>query len=885
MSALLLPLLAEKRASGWPQHVTGRAALYLPAPDIFGRIYTTDAHFAAYSVPAQPRRLARTDALLALAPRGGVPMVLAVFDLDAPDHQATETWFTEQLLLLETLRSQHPGLFVYRTRGGYRLLWRLEPPHVLRSPEDAQAWKLRYQRWCCYLARAFGLVADPSCADWTRLYRLPHATREPEGPPEQLPTWGDPGELGPWDVQPAAGELGADLALAEQLAPSWPLWRPVALALRDEEVRQGGGLVRNAVFTPSALPEGPWQVFTPLVGGPASPTPAEGPIRPRSGEPHQRRAQAYAEQALARAGQELGATAPGNGRNNLLNAKAYALGRFVGAGLLARGHVEQVLRAAAGQAGLPEFETEATLRSGLERGLALPWVPQWPLTPSIGTSNHPIEPSIDPPSDLSQNHLPLSERRSGARRRLTERRTVQALDPWAFPTTDTGNAERLVARHGRDLHYCHPWQKWLAWDGRRWQTDSTAEVRRRAKETTRSIYAEATTLTGDGPEAEARRKDLGSWARRTEARERRSAMLELAQSEEGIPVLPEQFDADPWLLNCLNGTLDLRTGALRSHQQNDLLTKLCPVAYDAKAICPTWLAFLRVITRGNEELIRFLQRFMGYAMTGVVWEHVLLVCYGTGSNGKSTFLETLVGLLGDYAWQAPPDLLMLKSLDTHPTEMAGLFGVRFAACIETASGRRLDEARMKMLTGGDRVTVRRMREDFWTFRPTHKLALGTNHKPLVATTDHGTWRRQKLVPFTVTIPPEQQDKRLLEKLKAEFSGILRWALEGCLAWQRDGLGEPEIVRLATGAWRDESDALGAFLTSHCELGPQLTTTSKELYEAYVAYCGANSDEPLRKNVFSQRLAEQGFENRKGAKGVRLWKGLSLLTPPKDDPKV
>jgi putative DNA primase/helicase len=539
--------------------------------------------------------------------------------------------------------------------------------------------------------------------------------------------------------------------------------------------------------------------------------------------------------------------------------------------LLARGHVEQVLQTAAGQAGLPEFETEATLRSGLERGLAQPWVPQWPVTPSAGPSNHPIE----PPNDLPQNNLPLSERRSGARRRHVERRAVQTLDPWAFPTTDTGNAERLVARHGRDLHYCHPWQKWLAWDGRRWRTDSTAEVRRHAKETTRSIYAEATALTGDGPEAEARRKDLGSWARRTEARERRSAMLELAQSEEGIPVLPEQFDADPWLLNCLNGTLDLRTGTLRSHQQNDLLTKLCPVAYDAEAICPTWLAFLRVITRGNEELIRFLQRFMGYAMTGVVWEHVLLVCYGTGSNGKSTFLETLVGLLGDYAWQAPPDLLMLKSLDTHPTEMAGLFGVRFAACIETASGRRLDEARMKMLTGGDRVTVRRMREDFWTFRPTHKLALGTNHKPLVATTDHGTWRRQKLVPFTVTIPSEQQDKRLPERLKAEFSGILRWALVGCLAWQRDGLGNAEAIREATEAWRDESDALGGFLHSCCALTPRGTVAAKELYRAYLVHCEANGEEPLKQKPFGQRLGEHGFAAIKGTGGVRLWRGLRL----------
>lgn len=871
---LLLPVLADKHARGWPEHETGRPALYLQVADALTRQWSTDAHFAAYSVPAQPRRLARPEALAALAEQGGVPMVLAVFDLDAPDHKATDAWFAEQLPKLDALPQRHPGLFAYRTRGGYRLVWRLAAPFVLGLAGDAARWRRLYQRWCCHLARGFGLVADPSCADWTRLYRLPHATREDGGSPEQLPAWGDPRELGAWQVEPRPGELAADARVARELAGAWKLWAPVAKAL-EEEVGQGGlapAPTRGGLGL-AEHPNGPPRATLGGAGGRPHPR-AEG------GDRQQRRLEGYARSSLTRAAEELQATPTGNGRNNVLNAKAFALGRFVGAGLLGHQEVERALLEAARVAGLPETEARTTLHSGLERGMAQPRLPDLPADPEPASRSTPKGAPSGLATTLARASDPAGppasgERRAGQRRRGEERRAVQPLDPWDFNTTDTGNAERMVARHGQDLRFCHPWQKWLAWDGCRWRIDDTAEVRRRAKETARSIYAEAATLAGSDQAAEGRRKELGAWARRSEARDRRSAMSELAQSEEGIPVLPEQLDADPWQLNCLNGALDLRTGELHPHQRGNLFTKLAPVAYDPRATCPTWLAFLHSIMGGSEELIGFLQRFVGYSLTGAIREHVLVICYGTGSNGKSTFLDTVVWMMGDYAWQAPPDLLMLKSMDAHPTDMAGLFGVRFAACIETASGRRLDEARMKMLTGGDRVTARRMREDFWTFRPTHKLALGTNHKPVVATTDHGTWRRQKLVPFTVTITPEQQDKQLPEKLRGELPGILRWALEGCLAWQREGLGDAEAIREATEAWRDESDALGGFLATCCEQTPRATVQAKDLYARYLAYSEANSEEPLRQKPFGQKLAERGFTATKGAKGMRLWRGLRL----------
>lgn len=868
-AAPYVPVLTDKHSKGWPEHEIGRPAVYMSLAEALERRWISDAHFAAYSAPALPRRLARPEAILAMADRGGIAMVLAVFDLDAPDHQASEEWLVRQEEGIEAARRAHPGLFTYRTRGGYRLVWRLGAPLVLQTADCAGQWRLRYQRWCCYLARAFGLVADPCCADWTRLYRLPHATREEGGAPEERPSWGDPREVGTFEVDLEAIDPEADVGLADELAREWRLWGPVGRAIQDALVRQGGG---SPGGTRGGLPE-------------ASPSPWRPDSSPQ-GLPEEdrlaRRLGGYARRTLARAAEELQATPAGAGRNNLLNAKAFALGRMAGAGLLARQEVERVLLEAARGAGLRDDEARTTLRSGLERGLALPRLPELPPEP-LSTNDINKAPSSRPRSPADQQKAEESRVASPAEERPAEppdgdRKADTPVDPWKFNTTDTGNAERLVAQHGADLRYCHPWQKWMAWDGCRWRIDVTAEVRRRAKDTARSIYSEASSIPGTDQAAEMRRKELGAWARRSEARERRSAMIELAQSERHIPVLPEQLDADPWRLNCLNGVLDLRTGQLHPHRRSDLLTKLAPVAYDPEATCPTWLAFLRAIMDGNDELIGFLQRFAGYSLTGVIREHVLVVCYGTGSNGKSTFLETLTAMLGDYAWQAPPDLLMLKSLDAHPTDVAGLFGVRLAACIETASGRRLDEARVKMLTGGDQVTARRMREDFWTFRPTHKLVLGTNHKPVVATTDHGTWRRQKLVPFTVTIPNENQDRLLPEKLRRELSGILGWAVQGCLDWQRQGLGDAEAIREATEAWRDESDALGGFLATCCEMAPRATVQARELYARFVGYCEANGEDPLRQKPFGQRLAERGFAATKGTGGVRLWRGLRLASP-------
>jgi P4 family phage/plasmid primase-like protien len=443
----------------------------------------------------------------------------------------------------------------------------------------------------------------------------------------------------------------------------------------------------------------------------------------------------------------------------------------------------------------------------------------------------------------------------------------------SFNNTDLGNASRLIAHHGEDLRYCYPWGSWLIWDGRRWSLDESGEIHRRAKRTVREIYREAADAADDET-----RKALGKHAKASEAENRIQSMISLAKSE--VPIMPAAMDANPWLLNVSNGTVDLRTGELLEHRRDDLITKLAG-KYGPEASASTWTATLERVLP-SAEVRAFFKRLCGYAISGDVSEHVLPVLYGTGANGKSTILNALLEAAGEYGMQAAPDLLISKR-GGHPTEVADLFGMRVVASIEVEDGRRLAEALVKSLTGGDKVRARRMRQDFWQFDPTHTAFLCTNHKPEIRGNDAGIWRRIRLIPFTETIAPAEQDKKLPTKLRSELPGILAWAVEGCLEWQREGLQAPDEVRKATAGYRSEMDVVGAFLRDECEIGESgaegYKATLKDVYSRYEEWCEEGGEKPETRRKFNARLTERGQfrDRRSGPGGLREWHGLKLLT--------
>lgn len=449
--------------------------------------------------------------------------------------------------------------------------------------------------------------------------------------------------------------------------------------------------------------------------------------------------------------------------------------------------------------------------------------------------------------------------------------------------TDVRNSEQLVALHGRDLRHVGTWGKWLVYDDARWPIDETGAVQERAVRTTQVIFAEAVealqlAVGRDDEGAIKRAKADLAWAVKSQGTSRITAMIALARSKSAVAVRHQELDADPMLLNVANGTVDLRTGHLRAHRREDLITKLAPVAYDPKATCPTWDTFLDRAMGGSAELIAYLQRIVGYALTGEVREHVLGFFFGGGANGKSTFLGTIHAMLGDYAAPAPRGLLFRSRGERHPTELASLHGRRFVTCSEIEDGLAFDESLTKDLTGGDPISCRRMNEDFWSFQPTHKLFLAGNHKPTVRGDDEGIWRRMRLVPWLVTIPEAERDPLLPAKLRAELTGILRWAVEGCMAWQAKGLGAPAAVLEATAAYREENDGLGEFFRLHLVFEREASISRKQLRGAYVTFCDESGAEPFGAKRFAARLAERGITKtsvrtpegpRDGWRGVRL----------------
>ena len=434
--------------------------------------------------------------------------------------------------------------------------------------------------------------------------------------------------------------------------------------------------------------------------------------------------------------------------------------------------------------------------------------------------------------------------------------------------TDLGNARRLVRRHGENLRYSNQ-TGWMFWDGRRWCKDDIGAVGRYAKDAVRAIYIEAADCL-DKDMAER----IATHATRSQSDSKIRAMIAQAKTEIEIVVRHEELDRDLWLLNALNGTLNLKTGELQPHKREDLITRLVPAVYDPDAQCPTWLKFLDRITGGNPDLISFLQRAVGYCLTGSTREQCFFVLYGTGANGKSTFLIAVLWLLADYAMQTRTETLLVKRGDQIPNDIARLAGARFVSAVETESGRTLAEGLVKQMTGGDRMTARFLHHEYFDFEPTFKLWLAVNHKPRVVGTDHAIWRRIRLIPFTVTIPESEQDPDLREKLKRELPGILAWAVTGCQLWQDHGLKAPDIIKAATQEYQKDSDVIASFIEECCNTRPDNKVGKAELYSAYTEWCKKSGEYAASKKEFGMRLIEKNFSDGRTDKG-RFWTGIEI----------
>lgn len=442
-----------------------------------------------------------------------------------------------------------------------------------------------------------------------------------------------------------------------------------------------------------------------------------------------------------------------------------------------------------------------------------------------------------------------------------------------YAYTDDGNALRFVDRYGELIRYCPPWKAWLVWDGRRWAKGADGAILRMARAVARSIHADA----ADAADTD-EQKRIGKWAIQSQHASRIQAIISLARADERVEVQPDVFDADPWLLCVDNGTLNLRTGKLRTHDPADHITKLSPVPYDPHALAPRFEQFLSEVFAEDGDLIAFMQRFAGYTLSGSTEERCLAILYGAGKNGKSTLIEIMRHVLGDYAQSTDVETVLAKRYAGVGNDVAALRGARFVSTSEIDRGRRLAESKVKQLTGSDTVTARFMFAEFFDFRPEFKLWISTNNKPEIKGTDNAIWDRIRLVPFGVRFEGADLDKDLPQKLRDEASGVLAWLVRGCLEWLQDGLGSAKSIDEATQDYRVEMDILSAFIDEGCLEGPEREATAAHLYSAYKTWCEDNHEEPEKQRRFGEALRARGYESftytsgmhkdRKGWRGVR-----------------
>lgn len=439
-----------------------------------------------------------------------------------------------------------------------------------------------------------------------------------------------------------------------------------------------------------------------------------------------------------------------------------------------------------------------------------------------------------------------------------------------YTLDDMGNAQRFLDIFGEEFRYNYTDKCFLYWDGRRWAADLDGCAERAADAAIEAMRQEAEYYAKTDDDLA---KAFGKHIRSSRSNKSKTNMLK--ELQHNVPILPHQLDKHKMAFNVPNGTLSLRSGTLVEHDRAHLITKLSPIEYTDNADCPMWLRFLDDIFAGDKELIRYIQKAVGYSMTGDTSEQCVFFLFGTGSNGKSTFLEVLHSIFGDYVMNIQPETIMVKNNTGNGinSDIARLKGARLVTTVEPNEGVRLNEGLIKQLTGDDTVTARKLYGNEFEFKPEFKLWMATNHKPIIRGTDEGIWRRIHMIPFTVHIPDERKDRQLKEKLEREFPAILRWAVDGCLLWQREGLKQPRAVLDMTRDYRREMDVISGFIDDRCEVGEGFCAKSSELYSAYSAWCEVNTEYKMSNTKFSVEM-EKRFTRSKRMDG-NYFVGLKL----------
>lgn len=529
-------------------------------------------------------------------------------------------------------------------------------------------------------------------------------------------------------------------------------------------------------------------------------------------------------------------------RNSQLNRSAFNLGTLIGAKLLDQSDVERALLSTARAIGLAERESDKTIASGLQDGIANP-------------------------RDLTK----IEDRRNGHHGSTAEDATG-APAATSQLCTDLGNARRFADQHGARARYVKQWG-WQVWTGTHWAEDETGAIYRLARQTVRSIFGEAERAASDDTA-----KVIGRWAMQSQSKTRLDALIGLAQSEPEIAASVDQFNKWPMLLPVANGMIDLERGALLPHDQDRLMTRYVPIDYRPDATCPTWIAFLDRVMAGNQDMIAFLQRAIGYSLTGSTNEQCLFNLYGVGANGKTVFTTIMSKLLGNLSARAPIEALLQRKFDSNgPTsDLARLAGARVVLSSEVPQNRRLNESLIKDLTGEDEVTACFKYREPFQYRPSFKLWLSGNHKPGIRGTDYGIWRRIHLIPFEVVIPVAERDRRLVAKLTDELPGILNWALRGCLDWQRNGLQTPAEIEKATAAYRAEMDVIANFISDRVMKMGNHDESAREVYAAYKAWCEEAGERAESQRALGLLLTERGYIRDHRRDGW-YWLGIGLKT--------